>query len=114
MLILGYAIIQLPGFCRSCYLAIRKFLSKREETKNKNRIEVEEIHQKQTNAKIGKLVGKTENMNLENYIKLKIQVIRNLQEFATSDDAKVVKKSEMWETFMQKEIDFLTQLLENQ
>ena len=36
MLILGYAIIHLPGFCQGCYLSIRKFLAKREETNKDN------------------------------------------------------------------------------
>ena len=36
MFILGYAIIHLPGFFRGCYLAIRKFVEQREETRKEN------------------------------------------------------------------------------
>jgi hypothetical protein len=115
MFLLGYAIIQLPGVCQGCYLAIRSFLEQRDETKkkNNNKIEVQEIHQEQTNTKIEEQVGKTENLNLENYLHLKVQFIRNLQEFTTTGEAKHFKRTDMWEMLMQKEIDFLTQLLEN-
>ena len=63
MLILGYAIIQLPGCCRGCYFAIRKFLgqSKEAKKKKKNQIEIQEAHLKQTNTKIKQQMVETEN-----------------------------------------------------
>ena len=71
MLILGYAIMQLPGFCRSCYLAIRKCLSKKEETKKKknHQIEIQETPLKQLITKIEDHVGKTENRNSKDILK---------------------------------------------
>ena len=62
-MILGYAIIQLPAFCRGCYLAIRTFLGQREETKKQknNRIEIQEADLKQTKTKIEEQVDKPEN-----------------------------------------------------
>ena len=104
MIILGYSIIQLPEFLRSCYLTISKYLRKRGETKEtkSNKIEVEKIHIDQTNTTNEQQLVNAEKLNFSNYVNLKIQLIRNLQEFTTTGDEKYVKKSEMWEMFMQR------------
>ena len=91
-------------------MAIKKLLQQGEETKKKKKIEVQEIHQDQINFKIDNV----ENLTLKNYLYLKIQFIRNLQEFTTTDEAKYVKSTDILEMLMQKEIDFLSQLLESQ
>ena len=91
-------------------MAIKKLLQQGEETKKKKKIEVQEIHQDQINFNIDNV----ENMTLKNYLYLKIQFIRNLQEFTTPDEAIYVKSTNILEMLVQKEIDFLSQLLESQ
>ena len=72
-----------------------------------SRIEVEDRYLDQTNTQ-----QHEDKWNFKNYLNLKKQIIRNLQEIAETDDDKYVKKSEMLEMWKQ-EIDLSTQLLEN-
>ena len=72
-----------------------------------SRIEVEERYLDQTNTQ-----QHEDKWNFKNYLNLKKQIIRNLQEIAETDDDKYVKKSEMLEMWKQ-EIDLSTQLLGN-
>ena len=76
-----------------------------------NRIEVEEIDLEQTNTQQHE--GKDEKLNLKNYLTLRNQIIRNLQEVAATDDKQCVKKSEMLEVWRQ-EYELTKQLLGNE
>ena len=76
-----------------------------------NRIEVEETVLGQTN--IQQHEGKDEKLNFKSYLKIKNQIIRNLQEVAETDEDKYVKKSEMLKMWRQ-EYDLSKQLLGNE
>ena len=114
-MISGYTIIQLPGFLRACYMTIRRYISDRKEKKKKktNQIEVEEMHLDQPNTKKHPRVEKAEKLNLKNYLHLKLQLIRNLDELSTIDDKNYVRKSDLREMYIQ-EIDLLRQVLEKE
>ena len=112
--ITGYAIIQLPGFFRACYMAIRRYLIERKENKKtkSNKIEVGDVQIDQTNTKSEPPhVGKDESLNLKKYLHFKLQLIHNLEKLTTINDLTFVRKSDLQEMFT-KEIDLLTQLLD--
>ena len=78
-----------------------------------NKLEVQEILQEQTNTKIEQQVGNAEYLHLKSYLHLKINFLRNLQEFTAADEARFAKATVMREMLIE-EIDCLTELLENQ
>ena len=102
----------MPGFFRSCYMTLRRYHCERRENRDKksNNIEVEEIHNDQTNTKKEPQVDKPEKLNLKKYLHLKLQLIRNLDNLATIDEQKCVRKLDLREMFIQ-EIDLLTRIL---
>ena len=104
----------MPGFLRDCCVAIRRYLNEREEyNKTKiNKVEVEEMELDQTITKNEPTqVGNVENLNLKEYLHLKLRLLQNLQQLTTIDEQKCVKKSDLREIIIQ-EIDLLTQLLD--
>ena len=100
----------MPGFLRACYLTVCRYLSEKEDNRKTktNEIEVEEMKLDQTSTKNEpSQVGKDEKLNLKNYVQLKFQLIRSLEE----GDEKIVRNLEMREMIIQ-EIDLLTQLVD--
>ena len=95
-------------------MAIRRYLNEREEyNKTKiNKVEVEEMELDQTITKNEPTqVSNVENLNLKEYLHLKLRLLQNLQQLTTIDEQKCVKKSDLREIIIQ-EIDLLTQLLD--
>ena len=95
-------------------MAIGRYLNEREEyNKTKiNKVEVEEMDLDQTITKNEPTqVSNVENLNLKEYLHLKLRLLQNLQQLTTIDEQKCVKKSDLREIILQ-EIDLLTQLLD--
>jgi hypothetical protein len=93
-------------------VAIRRNLRKKENNKKMrtNMIVVEEMKLDQTSTKNEPpQVGKAETLNLKNYLQLKLQIIHNLEEFATNDDQKCFRDLDV--RMIIQEIDLLTRLL---
>ena len=83
----------MPGFLRDCCVAIRRYLNEREEyNKTKiNKVEVEEMELDQTITKNEPTqVSNVENLNLKEYLHLKLRLLQNLQQLTTIDEQKCV------------------------
>ena len=114
VIILGYAIVQLPEFLRACYLAIRKYLSKKKDKKNttKNQIEIEEIKYDQTTNVDTNQVERLVKINMKNYIYYKLEVLRNLKKETSISGERYDDKDGMKEMITQ-EVNLLIQVLDN-
>ena len=103
----------MPGFLRSCYVGIGRYLSHKETNKEKktNKIEVQETELDQTNSKNEQAQHvEDEKLCVKDYLNLKLQLIHKLEQHATIDDQKCIRNSDMREIFFQ-EIKLINQLL---
>ena len=96
-------------------MAIKKYLRKTEDEKNKkiNTIEIEERYLDQAENDLEMHVDKIVKFKLQNFFNSKFQLLRNFQRVTAINEEQYVKKSEMNEMIVQ-EIALLTQQIENQ
>ena len=112
----GYAILQLPEFCRNVWQKVRYIVTKRKARQLAENISRNNVVAKETNVNSARDVENAKDQavhaDIQQYFRTRIQIIRNFQEQSLYFKAKNEEKPLQLENFLMFEVNALHRLMD--